>query len=135
MVNFNDNNQPQAPSVLSVREAYEACYTFYARNIGGNIAPEKTDLDILAKFDGPYLGAGIDKISSFFAENERLFVSIRGRRAEAPLFRHAVIFYLYVMASHYPVVLKSRWVYSDEALRKIFTDLGRSYDAVLTVDC
>ena len=132
----NNNNLRQSDGAeITPRQAYEICHDIYARSIRGHISQPEVDITILSKFDNAQLRDGIARIDDFFTKNNFLFNNIRGRRGKAEMFRHPVILFVYVMAKHYPEILKSRWKYSDEPLRAAFTDLGRSYEAILELDC
>ncbi|GAB1401010.1 RelA/SpoT domain-containing protein [Aminivibrio sp.] len=72
----------------------------------------------------------IESIYSFIESKEYIFDRIRERNEEMMLYRQPIVFFIYYISNKYPTYTKKTWPFLPEILRRIFIDLGLSFETI-----
>ena len=112
-------------------KAYTKLNKFYKKHVKLQVASDRVDRAILDEFDACDLENMDSRLASLVKEHPFIIDYIKEGRKSHRVFRHPVILFAYLMAKSRPEMIKSSWPGTDEPLRKVFTDLGKSYDATI----
>lgn len=90
---------------------------------------KKTNLWIIDSLKELIMDINIDKIEPFIKENIFLVTKIKERRITNILYYQPVILLVYYLIKEKHIQLKKDWPLTDDILKQMFTDLGKSFNS------
>lgn len=111
------------------RTVTDALAEVYRSAIGNEPSPSKAEGLLLDAYKDDVPPNPMSTIKEMLEQHPYIAQRIRERSTTMLLFRQPSILVAYWLALNKPVAAKARWPLPQEALRPVFTDVGRSFDA------